>query len=151
MSSQATPFRALPSFAGFRSACTTVENVEKSNSGEELRLTIARPDDWHLHVRDDATLKAVIPHTAKVFGRAIIMPNLIPPVRTVPEALAYRERIMEAVPEGSNFQPLMTLYLTETTTPADIEAVASSGFVTACKMYPAGRLPHICTDRSDIV
>jgi len=107
-------------------------------SSEELRLTIARPDDWHLHVRDDDTLKAVIPHTAKVFGRAIIMPNLLPPVRTVAEALGYRERIMEAVPEGSNFQPFMTLYLTETTTPAEIEAAINSGYVAACKMYPAG-------------
>lgn len=102
------------------------------------KLTITRPDDWHLHVRDGATLSAVVPHTARVFGRAIIMPNLNPPVRTLSEAMAYRERVMAAVPAGSGFEPLMTLYLTEDTTPADIEAAAASGLVVGCKLYPAG-------------
>lgn len=107
-------------------------------SGEEQRLTIVRPDDWHLHARDDATLKAVIPHTAKVFGRAIIMPNLVPPITTVDQAVGYRERIMQAVPEGSHFKPMMTLYLTEATTPADVEAAVKSGVVSAFKLYPSG-------------
>ncbi len=101
-------------------------------------ITLTTPDDWHLHVRDGAALAAVLPHTARQFRRAIIMPNLKPPVRTVAEAAAYRGRILAALPEGATFEPLMTLYLTDTTTPDEIRRVADSGFVKALKLYPAG-------------
>ena len=101
-------------------------------------LTLARPDDWHLHLRDGASLAAVLPDTARRFGRAIVMPNLLPPVRNVGDALAYRERILAALPAGMRFEPLMTLYLTEATTPADIRAAKASGHVHAVKYYPAG-------------
>jgi dihydroorotase len=101
-------------------------------------LTITRPDDWHLHLRDGAMLAGVLPETARDFGRAIIMPNLVPPVVTSADAAAYRDRIMAALPEGSDFQPLMTLYLTEQTDPADVAAAFQSGLITAVKLYPAG-------------
>lgn len=100
-------------------------------------LTIRQPDDWHLHLRDGIVLEAVAPHTAH-FGRAIIMPNLVPPVVTTADAAAYRERIMAALPEGSGFTPLMTLYLTETSEADDIAAGFKDGLVTAVKLYPAG-------------
>jgi len=102
------------------------------------RLTLVRPDDWHLHLRDGDALRAVLPDTARRFGRAIVMPNLAPPVRTVADAAAYRERILAALPEGLAFEPLMTLYLTEATPAAEIHAAAASGFVKAVKYYPAG-------------
>jgi dihydroorotase len=102
------------------------------------KLTITRPDDWHLHLRDDAALKAVLPHTARQFARAIIMPNLKPPVRSVADAAAYRDRILAAVPEGQQFEPLMTLYLTDNTSPEEIIAAKASQFVKAVKYYPAG-------------
>lgn len=102
------------------------------------RLTIRRPDDWHLHLRDGDMLKGVLPHTSAHFARAIIMPNLVPPVVTTADAKAYRERIMAALPAGHSFQPLMTLYLTEGTNPDDVEEGAKSGVVTAVKLYPAG-------------
>ena len=101
-------------------------------------LTITRPDDWHLHVRDGEALKAVLAATARQFARAIIMPNLKPPVRTVDDARAYRERILAARPAGADFEPLMTLYLTDNTSPDDISAAKASGFVKAVKYYPAG-------------
>ncbi|GGB13396.1 dihydroorotase [Allosediminivita pacifica] len=101
-------------------------------------LTLRRPDDWHLHLRDGAMLEAVTPESARHFGRAIIMPNLVPPVITGAEARAYRDRIMAAVPEGSGFTPLMTLYLTEDTDPADVVKAHAEGLVTAVKLYPAG-------------
>jgi dihydroorotase len=101
-------------------------------------LTIPRPDDWHLHLRDGAVLRAVLPETARHFGRAIIMPNLVPPVVTGAEAAAYRDRILAALPDGMDFTPLMTLYLTEDTDPADVAAAHASGLVTAVKLYPAG-------------
>jgi dihydroorotase len=100
-------------------------------------ITITRPDDWHLHVRDGAALAAVVPDTARQFARAIIMPNLKPPVTTAAHALAYRERIVAAVPEGIAFEPLMTLYLTDTLPPAEIERARAAGVV-ALKLYPAG-------------
>ena len=100
-------------------------------------LTITRPDDWHLHVRDGAALAAVLPATARQFGRAIIMPNLRPPVTTTEQALAYRERILAAVPAGVDFQPLMTLYLTDNTPPEEIRRAKAAGIV-ALKLYPAG-------------
>jgi dihydroorotase len=102
------------------------------------KLTITRPDDWHLHLRDGAALKAVLPHTARQFARAIIMPNLKPPVRSVAEAAAYRDRILAAVPEGQQFEPLMTLYLTDNTSPEEIIAAKASQFVKAVKYYPSG-------------
>jgi len=101
-------------------------------------LTIRRPDDWHLHLRDGAMLRAVLPETSRDFARAIIMPNLVPPVVTSADAVAYRERIMDALPQGADFKPLMTLYLTEDTDPADVRAAAQSGLITAIKLYPAG-------------
>lgn len=102
------------------------------------RLTITRPDDWHLHVRDGEALPAVVPFSAHRFGRAILMPNLKPPVTTVEQALAYRQRVLAAVPMGASFDPLMTLYLTEQTTRADVEQVAAEAHVRAIKLYPAG-------------
>ncbi|HEY8026231.1 MAG TPA: dihydroorotase [Burkholderiaceae bacterium] len=101
-------------------------------------LTITRPDDWHLHVRDGAALASVLPHTARQFGRAIIMPNLKPPVTTTEQALAYRERILAALPHGAQFEPLMTLYLTDNTSPDEIRRAKDSGLVHAVKLYPAG-------------
>lgn len=101
-------------------------------------LTIPRPDDWHLHLRDGAMLQAVLPETARHFGRAIIMPNLVPPVVTGDQAAAYRGRILAALPEGMAFEPLMTLYLTEDTDPEDVAAAHASGLVKAVKLYPAG-------------
>ncbi|WP_415920821.1 dihydroorotase [Tateyamaria sp. SN6-1] len=101
-------------------------------------LTIARPDDWHLHLRDGAMLEAVLPWTARDFARAIIMPNLVPPVVTGAQAAAYRDRIRAALPEDAQFEPLMTLYLTEDTDPDDVAAAHASGLVKAVKLYPAG-------------
>ncbi len=101
-------------------------------------LTLRRPDDWHLHLRDGAMLRAVLPHSAAHFARAIVMPNLVPPVVTAADARAYRDRILAALPEGADFTPLMTLYLTEETDPEDLAAAAESGLVTAVKLYPAG-------------
>ena len=101
-------------------------------------LTIRRPDDWHLHLRDGAMLKAVLPETARHFGRAIIMPNLVPPVVTGAQAASYRDRILATLPDGMTFEPLMTLYLTEDTDPDDVVAAHASGLVKAVKLYPAG-------------
>ncbi|KGE79111.1 dihydroorotase [Halomonas salina] len=101
-------------------------------------LTLTRPDDWHLHLRDGAVLDAVVPASARQMGRAIIMPNLKPPVTTTEQALAYRERILAAVPAGLDFEPLMTLYLTDRTTAEEIERAHASGLVQAVKLYPAG-------------
>ncbi|MCB6183899.1 dihydroorotase [Leeia sp. TBRC 13508] len=103
-----------------------------------MELVIARPDDWHLHVRDGEALKAVLPHTAAQFARAIIMPNLKPPVTNTEAAIAYRERILAAVPAGMTFDPLMVLYLTDNTTGDEIRKAKASGIVKAVKLYPAG-------------
>jgi len=105
-------------------------------------LKLTRPDDWHLHLRDNAAMAAVIAHTARQFGRAIIMPNLRPPVTTTELALAYRQRIKSALPTDSDFEPLMTLYLTDHTTPDEISRAKNSGQVFAVKMYPAGATTH---------
>ncbi len=107
-------------------------------------LTLTRPDDWHLHVRDGAQLRAVLPHTARQFARAIIMPNLKPPVVSTALALAYRERILAALPVElqSRFEPLMTLYLTDSTAPQEIARARDSGMVHAVKLYPAGATTH---------
>lgn len=101
-------------------------------------ITIRRPDDWHLHLRDGDMLRAVLPYTVQHFARAIIMPNLVPPVVTYAQAKTYRDQIMAALPEGATFTPLMTLYLTENTDPADVAAAHASGLVKAVKLYPAG-------------
>ena len=101
-------------------------------------LTLTRPDDWHLHLRDGDMLGVVTPDSAADFGRALIMPNLVPPVVSGAQASAYRARVMAAVPSGADFTPLMTLYLTETTDPADLVAAARDGIITAVKLYPAG-------------
>jgi dihydroorotase len=100
-------------------------------------ITITRPDDWHVHLRDGDALKTVVPHTAAQFGRAIVMPNLRPPVTTAAAAAAYRERILAAVPKGASFQPLMTLYLTDNLPPDEIKRAKDAGVV-AVKLYPAG-------------
>lgn len=101
-------------------------------------ITLIRPDDWHLHVRDGAALATVVPHTARRFGRALIMPNLRPPVTTAAQALAYRERILAAVPEDCRFDPLMSLYLTDNMPPDEVDRAVDSGHVVAAKLYPAG-------------
>jgi len=101
-------------------------------------LTIRRPDDFHLHLRDGAMLAGVLPETARHFARALVMPNLVPPVVTGDQAAAYRDRILAALPPGMAFEPLMTLYLTETTDPDDVAAAAAAGLVRAVKLYPAG-------------
>jgi dihydroorotase len=101
-------------------------------------ITLRRPDDWHLHLRDGAVLEGVVADTSRHFARAIIMPNLVPPVVTTADARAYRDRIMAAVPKGDRFEPLMTLYLTEHTDPDDLEEGKKSGLIHAVKLYPAG-------------
>ncbi|MGR2660134.1 MULTISPECIES: dihydroorotase [Chromobacterium] len=113
-------------------------------------LTLIRPDDWHLHLRDGAALAAVLPDTCRQMGRAIIMPNLKPPVTTVDAAAAYRERILAARPAGSRFEPLMTLYLTDNTSPAEIRKAKASGFVHAVKLYPAGATTNSDFGVSDV-
>ena len=113
-------------------------------------LTIRRPDDWHLHLRDGAILKAVLPASAGVFGRAIVMPNLVPPVVTAADAARYRDRILAALPEGAGFRPLMTLYLTEETQAQDLRAAAGTGLVTAVKLYPAGATTNSASGVRDL-
>jgi len=112
-------------------------------------ITLTRPDDWHLHVRDGAALATVVPHTAAQFGRAIIMPNLKPPVTTAAQALAYKERILAAVPAGMAFEPLMTLYLTDNLVPDEIKRAKEAGVV-ACKLYPAGATTNSDAGVTDI-
>ena len=101
------------------------------------RLVIRRPDDWHVHLRDGAMLAAVAPYTARQFGRAIVMPNLTPPVTTTQHARDYRARIMAALPADSSFEPLMTAYLTDSIAASEVEAGFAAGVLTACKLYPA--------------
>jgi dihydroorotase len=122
-----------PMSASTPASASTVDSVDS--------VTLARPDDWHLHVRDGAVLAAVLPHTARQFGSAIIMPNLRPPVTTTDMAAAYRGRILAALPKdgpGARFEPLMTLYLTDNTPPDEIRRARESGFVHGVKLYPAG-------------
>ena len=114
------------------------------------QLTLTRPDDWHVHLRDGDMLAAVLPDTARRFARAIVMPNLKPPVRSVAEAAAYRRRILDALPAGMVFEPLMTLYLTDNTDPAEIAKARASGFVHAVKYYPAGATTHSDSGVTDI-
>jgi dihydroorotase len=115
-----------------------------------MQITITRPDDWHLHLRDGEALAAVLPHTARQFARAIVMPNLKPPVTTVEQAAAYRDRILAALPAGMTFEPLMTLYLTDNTPPAEVAKAAASGFVKAVKLYPAGATTNSDAGLTDI-
>ncbi|HYC08542.1 MAG TPA: dihydroorotase [Steroidobacteraceae bacterium] len=113
-------------------------------------LTIRRPDDWHLHLRDGAALAAVLPFSAARFARAIVMPNLVPPVTTTAAALAYRARILAALAPGAQFEPLMTLYLTDDTPVAEIERAHGSGQVIGCKLYPAGATTHSALGVRDV-
>lgn len=114
------------------------------------RITITRPDDWHLHLRDEGHMRAVLPDTARRFARAIVMPNLKPPVTTVERALGYRDRIRAALPAGSKFEPLMTLYLTDNTQPGEIAKAKQSGAVHAVKYYPAGATTHSDSGVTDL-
>ncbi|MDX1626045.1 MAG: dihydroorotase [Wenzhouxiangellaceae bacterium] len=116
----------------------------------EPRLMIRRPDDWHLHLRDGATLAHVVGASARRFARAIVMPNLKPPVTTVEQAGTYRERILRAIPEGLRFEPLMTLYLTDDTSPDEIRRAAESEFVHAVKYYPAGATTNSASGVTDL-
>jgi dihydroorotase len=113
-------------------------------------LTLTRPDDWHLHLRDGDLLAAVLPDTARQFARAIVMPNLRPPVRTLAEASAYRQRILAALPAGLKFNPLMTLYLTDNTDPEEVVKAYASGIVQAVKYYPAGATTNADSGVTDI-
>ena len=106
------------------------------------QITLTRPDDWHLHLRDGAMLATVVPHTARVFGRAVVMPNLSPPITSVAQAMAYRERILGAVPESATFEPLMTLYLTDRLEPAEALRASSQPEIVGIKLYPAGATTH---------
>ena len=114
------------------------------------RLILRRPDDWHVHLRNDAMLDAVAHYTSRQFGRAIVMPNLAPPVTTVEAARAYRQRILAAVPPEHDFTPLMTLYLTDDMDPAEVERGYSSGEVTACKLYPANATTNSAHGVTDV-
>jgi len=114
------------------------------------RLTLRRPDDAHLHLRDGAAMAAVVNFTAARFARAIVMPNLVPPLTTTPQALAYRERIRAAVAPGAKFEPLMTLYLTDDTDAAEIARARASGAIVGCKLYPAGATTHSAAGVTDL-
>ena len=115
-----------------------------------MQIRIRRPDDWHLHLRDGAAMASVLPFTAARFARAIVMPNLKPPVTTTALALAYRDRILAALPAGARFTPLMTLYLTDRTDPGEITRARASGAVHACKLYPAGATTNSDSGVTDI-
>lgn len=114
------------------------------------RLELRRPDDWHLHLRDGPALAAVLPFTARRFARALVMPNLKPPVTTTQLAIAYRQRILDALPEGARFEPLMTLYLTDRTDPAEVERARDSGCILGFKLYPAGATTHSDAGVTDV-
>ncbi len=115
-----------------------------------MQITLTRPDDWHLHLRDGDALVSVLAHTARQFGRAIVMPNLKPPVTTVDQAAAYRDRIIAALPAGASFEPLLTLYLTDNTPASEVTRAAASGFVKAVKLYPAGATTNSDAGLTDI-
>ena len=114
------------------------------------QITITRPDDWHLHLRDDALMQSVLPDTARQFARAIVMPNLRPPVTSTEQAQQYRSRILAALPEGAKFEPLMTLYLTDNTSASEIRKAKASGIVHAVKLYPAGATTNSDAGVTDI-
>jgi len=113
-------------------------------------LTLQRPDDWHVHLRDGAALAAVVKFTAQRFGRAIVMPNLKPPITTAGLGAGYRERIVAALPKGARFEPLLTLYLTDSTTPDEINRARAAGFIHGIKLYPAGATTHSDAGVTDI-
>ena len=119
-------------------------------NGAAAALTLRRPDDWHLHLRDGPSMQAVLPFTAARFARAIVMPNLAPPITTTAAALAYRERILAALPPGMSFTPLMTLYLTDRTDADEIRRARGSGHIYGCKLYPAGATTHSDAGVTDI-
>lgn len=114
------------------------------------QLTLTRPDDWHIHLRDNAALDLTVPAVSRYFGRAIVMPNLVPPVTTVDLASTYRKRILDAAPEGTHFEPLMTLYLTDNMSPEEVRKGKAEGVVTACKLYPAGATTNSDSGVTDI-
>lgn len=122
----------------------------KKQKTEINDIEIGTPDDFHLHLRDDEMLKGLVPHTVKQFGRAIIMPNLKPPVTTTELALEYRERILKAIPEGGTFTPLMTLYMTDKTSADEIRKAKATGHVYAVKLYPAGATTNSASGVTDI-
>jgi len=124
--------------------------TNKSTTNRPSSITITRPDDWHLHLRDGATIASVLPDTARQFARAIVMPNLKPPVTTTAQALAYRDRILAALPAGMSFEPLMVLYLTDNTPPEEIQRAKESGVVHAVKLYPAGATTNSDAGVSDL-
>lgn len=113
-------------------------------------LKLRRPDDWHLHLRDGAAMASVLPHSAARFARAIVMPNLAPPITSTAKALAYRERILAALPAGARFEPLMTLYLTDSTAPEEIATARASGRIFGCKLYPAGATTNSSEGVTDV-
>lgn len=117
---------------------------------ETNQITIRRPDDWHVHLRDDQMMQAVLPYTAKQFGRAIVMPNLVPPVATSQQAVEYRDRIYAALPQGVKFEPLMTAYLTDNTDPTDLAAGYKHGVFSAAKLYPAGATTNSASGVTDV-
>jgi dihydroorotase len=125
----------------------TTDNDQNQNA---THLTIREPDDWHLHLRDDAMLALIVNFSARQFARAIIMPNLVPPVTTVAAAQAYRERILRALPQGRNFTPLMTAYLTDEIDPDEITTGFENGVFTACKLYPAGATTNSTAGVTDV-
>jgi dihydroorotase len=122
----------------------------QSATNRPSSITITRPDDWHLHLRDGATIASVLPDTARQFARAIVMPNLKPPVTTTAQAIAYRDRILAALPAGMQFEPLMVLYLTDNTPPEEIQLAKESGVVHAVKLYPAGATTNSDAGVSDL-
>uniref|UniRef100_A0A0E0JIM7 Dihydroorotase, mitochondrial n=1 Tax=Oryza punctata TaxID=4537 RepID=A0A0E0JIM7_ORYPU len=132
------PYSARVHLPSSRNKTSISIAMAASSSPPPQELTITRPDDWHLHLREGDVLAAVLPHSAMHFGRAIVMPNLKPPVTTTARALEYREEILRALPPGSSFVPLMTLYLTDNTSPEEIKLAKKSGVVFALKLYPAG-------------
>src|SRR3979490_1870051 len=132
--------RALPGFQG--AFCTARRSGAPSRIRPMDRLTLKRPDDWHLHLRDGPAMASVLADSARRFARAIVMPNLKPPVRTTQQALEYRERILQALPPRTAFEPLMTLYLTDNTPPEEIARAKLSGHVFGMKLYPAGATTH---------
>ncbi len=129
-----------------------VAAASRSGSAAEAppRLVLRRPDDWHVHLRDGALLQAVAPATARTFARAIVMPNLRPPITTVAAALAYRSRILEALPDGHRFTPLLTAYLTDDSDPGEIERGHAEGVFTACKLYPAHATTNAAAGVTDL-
>ena len=128
-----------------------MNNVNEQQGTDSLtRLVLRQPDDWHVHFRDDAMLAFAAPHTARQFARAIVMPNLVPPVTTVAAAEAYRNRIMAVLPDDSTFTPLMTAYLTDEIDPNEIETGFKNGVFTACKLYPAGATTNSASGVTDV-